>query len=157
MLVVQPEGDVLKRAIQGLLIGSLVVGGLAVTQAPAFAGCMSIYRIYYNSPGSDTGTNYSINGEWIQLHNGCSTSRSLHYWKIKDVAGHTYTFGTYTLGAYKYVKIHTGKGTNTTTDRYWGSGWYIWNNTGDTAYVRNGSGTLIDSCSYPGGGSYVYC
>jgi hypothetical protein len=33
----------------------------------------------------------------------------------------------------------------------------VWNNTGDTAYVRNPSGTLIDSCSWGGSGSYTYC
>jgi hypothetical protein len=30
----------------------------------------------------------------------------------------------------RVVKIHTGKGANSQTDRYWGRGWYVWNNTG---------------------------
>jgi hypothetical protein len=41
--------------------------------------------------------------------------------------------------------------------QYWGRAAYVWNNTGDTAYVRNPSGTLIDSCSWGSSGSYTYC
>ncbi|MDP8904851.1 MAG: lamin tail domain-containing protein [Chloroflexota bacterium] len=82
------------------------------------------------------------------MRNACSKGKSLSNWRIKDAAGHTYTFGTYTLKAGSYVKIHTGKGSNTATDRYWGRTWYVWNNDKDTAKLLNGSGTLIHSCSY---------
>jgi hypothetical protein len=117
--------------------------------APASAApCVRIYRIYYNSPGKDTGSNASLNAEWISLYNSCPTGRYLKAWKIRDAAGHTYTFGSYTLGGHGTVKIHTGNGTNTATNRYWGQGWYIWNNNGDTAYLRDRSGTLLDKCSY---------
>jgi hypothetical protein len=122
------------------------------------AGCITIYRIYYNSPGTDDGSNTSLNGEWIRLYNGCSTGKSLTSWTIKDAAGHTYTFGSYTLRAYHYVRIHTGKGTNISTDRYWGRSAYIWNNDKDTAYLRNAVKTLKDSCAYNNpSASAVYC
>ena len=115
-------------------------------------------RIYYNSPGTDTGSNTSLDAEWIQLHNRCSTSRSLTNAKIKDAAGHSYTFGSYTLGGGKYVKVHTGKGTDTATHRYQGRSWYVWNNDKDTAYLYNASGTRLDSCSYNNrSASSVYC
>jgi hypothetical protein len=145
-----------------VVFGFLGAVGLAVSPAAsrpaAAAGCVQIYRIYYNSPGSDTGSNTSLNAEWIQLKNYCSTGKSLYAWKIKDLAGHMYTFGTYTLRAYSYVKVHTGRGTNTTTDRYWGKSWYIWNNTGDKAYLRNSAGTLMDYCAYTGtSAGYKYC
>jgi lamin tail-like protein len=127
------------------------------TQASA-ASCVVIYRIYYNSPGTDTGSNTSLNGEWIQIHNRCSTARALTYWKIKDAVGHTYTFTSYALGGGRYVKVHTGKGTNTATDRYQGRSWYVWNNYKDTAYFYNQNGTLIDTCSYNNRYvSSVYC
>jgi hypothetical protein len=120
--------------------------------------CIRIYEIYYNSPGTDTRTNTSLNGEWIRLHNACSTAKSLTGWTIRDLAGHTYTFGTYGLKGYGYVKVHTGKGTNTSTDRYWGSGNYIWNNDKDTAYLRNSAGTLIAGCAYNNASvAYKYC
>jgi hypothetical protein len=141
-----------------LLAGALAVAPLAAQQANAACG-VSIYRIYYNSPGSDYGTNTSLNAEWIQLKNSCATGKSLYHWTIRDASGHTYTFGTYTLAASSKVKIHTGTGSNTSLNRYWGSGAYIWNNTGtETASVRNSAGTLISRCSYTGASiSYKYC
>jgi hypothetical protein len=33
----------------------------------------------------------------------------------------------------------------------------VWNNTGDTAKLRNKAGKLIDRCSYDGTGSSVAC
>ncbi len=44
------------------------------------------------------------------------------------------------------------------TDRHWNHSWYIWNNTGDTAILRNQHGTTIGSCTYKGTAQgYVYC
>jgi hypothetical protein len=99
-----------------------------------------------------------VNGEWIQLHNGCRTAAVLTSYKIKDAANHTYTFGTYALGIGRYVKIHTGKGANTATDRYWGLSWYVWNNDRDTGYLLNRYGVRVDYCSYNNPRvSYVNC
>jgi hypothetical protein len=54
------------------------------------------------------------------------------------------------------VKIHTGRGTNTQTNRYWGRRAYVWN-TGDRATLKNRAGTVIDRCSYSGGDTSVIC
>ena len=57
-----------------------------------------------------------------------------------------------------YVKIHTGQGANTQTDRYWGKSWYVWNNTGDTATLRDAGGHLLDQCTFKGTSrGYVFC
>ena len=153
----------MSKIIRSILVADLLVTGLAISyhfQSPASAAppCVVVYRIYYNSPGTDSGSNYSLNGEWIQLRNRCSTGRSLASWKIKDVAGHTYTFGTFRLGGGKYVKVRTGNGTATATNLYQGRSWYVWNNDKDTAYLYNANGTLIDRCYYNNrSASSVYC
>jgi hypothetical protein len=136
-------------------IGASVSPGVA--PAADAASCVYITKVYFDSPGSDTGSNTSLNAEWIRLKNRCTTNKSLSSWRIKDKAGHAYTFGTFTLKAGYTVTVHTGKGTNTTSNRYWGQGWYIWNNTGDSAYLRNSAGTLIDSCTFSGAGDYAVC
>jgi hypothetical protein len=46
------------------------------------------------------------------------------------------------------VKIHTGSGHRSQTDRYWNSGWYIWNNDGDGAALKNANGAVKSRCSY---------
>lgn len=121
------------------------------------APTVRIRQVYYNSPGTDTRSNASLNGEWIQIGNYGTAARSLRGWRIKDRTGYTYTFGTYTLGARKIVTVRTGRGTNTQNTRYWGRASYVWNNTGDAAYLRNSAGTLIDSCSWGSSGSSKWC
>ena len=152
----------MSKVIRSVLIASLVAAGIVFSpssqSSASAASCVGIYRTYYNSPGTDRGSNTSLNAEWIQLRNRCSTSRSLTNAKIKDAAGHAYTFGSYTLGGGKYVKVRTGKGSNTATSRYQGRSWYVWNNDKDTAYLYNASGTRLDSCSYNNrNASSVYC
>ena len=152
----------MSKRMRSILIAGLLAAGILVLpsfQLPASAAsCVGIHRISYNSPGSDTGSNSSLNAEWIQLRNRCSTARSLTAAKLKDAAGHTYTFGSYTLGGGKYVKVHTGKGTNTATDRHWGRSGYVWNNDKDTAYLYNRSGTRLGTCSYNNkNASSAYC
>ena len=133
--------------------GLVMAVGLAVTSGSPVrqpTECRST-QIFYNSPGSDTGSNSSLNHEWVQLHNTSGSRITLTSWTLRDKQGHVYTFGTYTINAHGYVKIHTGAGTNTQTDRYWGHSWYVWNNTGeDQATLKNRTGTVIDRCSYTG-------
>jgi hypothetical protein len=69
-------------------------------------------------------------------------------WKLKDAAGHTLTFGAHSIGGGQCVRIHTGKGTATATDRYWNRSAYFWNNDKDTASLYNQTNTLLDTCSY---------
>lgn len=55
------------------------------------------------------------------------------------------------------MTVHTGKGRNTTTHRYWGRRAYVWNNTGDTAYLRYPNGKTADTCSWGSKGNSKYC
>jgi hypothetical protein len=147
-----------KVAASAALAAAALAVPLMVPTAQASTYPLHFTKIYYNSPGSDTGSNSSLNAEYVTIKNTSTTTRSMTGYTIKDVAGHTYKFGTFSLGAGKSVRVHTGTGTNTSTDRYWNSGAYIWNNTGDKAYLRNSSGTLRDSCSWGSGGpGYIYC
>ncbi|MFG3603614.1 lamin tail domain-containing protein [Micromonospora chersina] len=139
---------------------AIAVGGSLAAAAPAQAAtpAVMITKVYYNSPGSDTGSNTSLNAEYVQLTNKRSTSINLKYWTLRDKSNHVYKFTTnWYLKAGASVVIHTGKGTNTSSHLYWGSGAYIWNNSGDAAYLRNSAGTGIDSCSWGSSGSYTNC
>jgi hypothetical protein len=138
----------MKRTIAAavLLLGTITM--LGSTAAQAATSPVAIHEIFYNSPGPDRGSNASLNAEWVQLRNSSGHSVALTHWTLRDRAGHVYTFGTYRLNAHGSVKIHTGKGSNTQTNRYWGHSWYIWNNNGDGATLKNASGTVISRCSY---------
>lgn len=49
--------------------------------------------------------------------------------------------------------LRTGKGTNTSTTRCRGSGYHVWNNTGDKAYLRTAVGTGMDYCVWTTSGA----
>jgi hypothetical protein len=55
------------------------------------------------------------------------------------------------------VKLHSGKGSNTSSNLYWDRGWYVWNNDGDKAILRSSSGTLTDTCTWGDGIGYKNC
>ncbi|GII86158.1 hypothetical protein Ssi03_41480 [Sphaerisporangium siamense] len=144
--------------IRSVLTAAVLAAGVLVVSQPAHAAApaVQITKIYYDSPGSpDNGANSSLNGEYVQIRNSARKAVSLAGWTVRDTTrqtGHVYTFGAFTLGAGKTVTLRTGKGKNTATTLYWGrSGGtfaYIWNQDKDTAYLRNASGALVDTCSY---------
>jgi hypothetical protein len=142
----------LKRIVIGLVCALTFV--LLVPAAP---GAIRITKIYFDSPGSDFGSNRSLNAEWIRLKNTGNRAKSLRGWKVRDAAGHVYRFGRYRLAAGKTVTIHTGRGSDRARHRYWRQDWYVWNNDGDTARLKSRGGRLVDRCSYSGAGSSVAC
>jgi len=89
-----------------------------------------------------------VNGEYVVIRNLGASAVSLTRWTVRDAANHVYTFGTFSSPGYKSVTLRSGKGTNSATVRNWGSGWHIWNNPGDKAYLRNASGTQLDYCAW---------
>lgn len=139
---------------------ALTVAGALFGAAPAEAANPTLHfsKAYVNSPGSDTGTNLSLNAEYVVISNSSyTTSYTLTGYTISDRSAHVYRFRTFVLKPRASVTLHTGIGTNTGTNLYWGSRAYIWNNTGDTAYLKNSVGTLKDSCSWGTVASYVLC
>lgn len=55
---------------------------------------------------------------------GGSTDRNLGNWLVRDLANRRYRLpADFTLKAGRYVRIHTGKGTDDGNDLYWGRGW----------------------------------
>ena len=143
----------MKRIIIGLVCGATVL-----LLATAAAGAIRIDKIYYDSPGADTGSNSSLNKEWIRLKNTGNSVRSLDGWKVRDRAGHVFKLIT-ELPAGKTLKIHTGSGFDSAYPflTFWGLDNYVWNNDGDKATLKKRNGNVADTCSYSGGGRAVNC
>lgn len=148
----------MRKAVVALVATVIAAVASVVVAAPASAaGNVIIYRAYYNSPGTDTRTNASLNAEYILLRNTSGVAKVITGWTLRDKQNHVYKFPTTRLNPGQYITVHTGRGTNNAAHRYWGSGNYIWNNTGDAAYLRTPTGTLIDSCSWGSTGNYKNC
>ena len=125
----------------------------------AAAGTVKFTKLYADSPGTDRGSNKSLNAEYVVVHNGGHKSIKLAGYKIKDKSGHTYNFpSSFALKAGKSVTLHTGHGKNTASNLYWNQSSYIWNNTTDTAYLIKKTSRL-DTCIFPSRHSkpYVIC
>jgi hypothetical protein len=136
-----------------------VTSVVAVAGPADAAGAIQFRRFQYDSPGTDTGSNTSLNAEYFQLKNVTTRTVNLYGWYVRDATGYTYRFSSsYYLKPGYTVTVRTGKGTNTSTTRYWGRSWYVWNNTGDKAYLRTPTGTLADYCTWTSvGAGYKYC
>lgn len=90
---------------------------------------------------------YAIS-EYVVIENKGDEAVSMASWTLSDIAGHIFYFPSFVLGAGKTVTVHTGDGTNTETDLYWGRGDTVWNNDHDTAYLHNQMGELVDQTSW---------
>jgi hypothetical protein len=120
----------------------------APTVAPAN---VQITLIVYNPAGDD------VAGEYVRIENKGGATAVLTGWTLSDNDSHVYNFpGGFSLSPGSAVLVWVKSGANNTTNLYWGSAQAFWNNTGDTAYLRNGA-TLVDSCSYSGGSSQASC
>lgn len=127
----------------------MALAGLVLGSGPAQAATtVKITKIYYDSPGADNRSAASLNAEYVVVTNTTGSTQTITGWTIRDAQKHVYTFPTTKIAAHRTVTLHTGTGTDTTTARYWRSGNYIWNNTGDTATLRNRSGTGVSTCRY---------
>jgi hypothetical protein len=138
-----------KRALAPVATTLLSALLVPISAGPADAATpVKISGAQYDSPGSDGGSNRSLNAEWVRITNNGRRARTLTGWTLRDQAHHVYRFGTFRLGAGKSVVIHTGSGRNTAAHRYWGSDWYIWNNDGDRAVLNNKRGTTVSTRSW---------
>jgi P pilus assembly chaperone PapD len=123
--------------------------------ATTAAAAVQISRIQYDPPGNDSGSNTSLNREFIVIENDGTSRVTLTGWTLRDASGHVLTFGSLRLRPHRSVTVHTGRGNDDRNDIYWDTGEYVWNNDGDAAVLRNETGHRVDRCRYPGGGNGV--
>ena len=93
-------------------------------------------------PGRD---NENLNGEWVEITNRGEAEVSLAGATLSDDANTMYHFGDITLAPGQSVRVHTGSGTDTSRALFWGRRAPVWNNAGDTAFLRDPDGLLLDA------------
>lgn len=90
-----------------------------------------------------SGNPEDLNGEFVVLENRGDRPLSLAGWTLSDEAHHRYLFPQFVLAPKAKVTIHSGLGRNTDTDLFWGSRTPIWNDNGDTVFLRDEKGRLV--------------
>ena len=116
----------------------LVLKAWSAGQTPADVR-VNVDCCQFEAPGTE---------EYVCFTNWGGTPQSMTDWRVRDEVDHTYSFPPFVLGAGATVKLHTGSGTDTATDLYWGRGSAVWNNEGDTVYLFDSAWNLVDSYSY---------
>lgn len=129
----------------GLSIFAFTASPAAPPDAASAAACVRFSASRFDAPYNDNLAQY-LNGEWVRIKNYCSTTKSLSSWTIHDyLRKHTYRFPTGVSIRPGYtITLYSGRGTNTSTKRYWQRTYgAVWNNTPpEYAYLRNAAGTL---------------
>ncbi|MFC6764892.1 lamin tail domain-containing protein [Natrinema soli] len=150
------DGDPIEPGVDDDLQNRTVISITESTTAPAVpdggtetdpaestdrAGALSIVTIHEDASGDDSN---NLNDEYIVFENTGDQPLELDGWSVADEADHTYTFPSgFALDPGAQVTLHTGSGTDSSSDLYWNSGRGVWNNGGDTVTVRNDSGTVV--------------
>ena len=113
--------------------------------------CFSITNFHYDAEGNECQAAF-LNGEYVTFRNNCDYACDLTEWIISDDKDHTYVFPSFTIGVQEEFSLYSGSGTDSSSELYWNSPFYpckaIWNNDGDTLYLKNQNGELIFSQNY---------
>ena len=134
----------MKRLLATLAIGLLAFacGKKGDPQPPPIGGRATITTIRYDPPDTLS--------EYVEIKNDDGTRPLVMTgWTLSDLAGNTFTFPSFTLAAGATVKVWTNSGADDAANLYWGRGQAVWNNTGDTAFLRNAQGDEVSRYSYP--------
>jgi len=125
--------------------------GVYIGRMDKCSGCIAIDEFHYDA-GDDCD---NLNGEYVRFRNTCDAQCNLAGWTVKDKIDDRpeYTFPSFVLNSGSTVTLYTGCGTDTTSEVYWCSNGYpcnaVWNNDGDTLYLRESNGFLCLEYTYP--------
>lgn len=132
--------------------------GWPISDTPHFrVSPVGLEAVVYDPPGADTGSRRSLRAERVVLTNMTSTAADLTGWTLRDRSGAVYTFAVTTLAPGVSITLHTGTGSDTPTDRFWGRGSYVWDNDGDKAVLLDAAGALLDRCRWGDGDGSTTC
>jgi endonuclease YncB( thermonuclease family) len=110
-------------------------------------GVEIVIDVNADAPGDD---GMNLNGEWVSFTNAGAETIDLDGWEVADEsASHRYTFDDLRLGPGAEVTLFSGCGRDDEATRHWCvSGSAVWNNSGDTVFLRDRNGNIVASLSY---------
>ena len=85
--------------------------------------------------------------EYVVLTNQ-GAAVNMNGWQMKDEATHIFTFGNVNLENGESVTINSGSGNDSGNTLYWNQKTTVWNNDGDTVFLRDAQGNLALAYEY---------
>jgi hypothetical protein len=113
-----------------------------LTQKPLPTGSVEIQDIF------QFGTESSEPDEFVEIENDDSSPIQLNNWTLEDEEHHVFKFPSFVINPGQVCRVYTNEYHPEWCGFSYGSGSAIWNNAGDTAYLRDANGTPIDDYSY---------
>lgn len=104
-----------------------------------------VINMHADAEGDDS---ENLNDEYVIFENSGSSSLNMTGWTVQDEANNFYIFSTFFLGNGHSITLYSGSGADTLTEVYWDSSKPIWNNDGDSLYLRDAEGFLMTYYSY---------
>ena len=127
---------------EGSGAGNKSSGSRSVVAADGDSGFEIIYIFY------DGRKDPNEPDEYVEIKNTGPTA-SLQGYSLSDEAGKTFNFPSVSVGAGESIKIFTGCGSDTGNTLYWCyTESAVWNNSGDTATLKNSAGKVVDRYGY---------
>lgn len=83
-----------------------------------------------------------VEQERVAFRNTGNLPLRLAGWRVRDRASHTYVFPDIEVLPGATITLHTGRGTDTASDLYWGRRQAVWNNRGDAVYLLDPHGVV---------------
>ena len=117
---------------------------------PAFpqignASSISFSATQFDAPGDDR---QNLNGEWVQISNTGNDTVFIAGWVLSDKGRNTgYIFPAIYLVPGESITIYSGSGVMNNTALFMGKTEPVWGNNGDTAVLKDGRGTVIDTAA----------
>lgn len=102
---------------------------------------LAIADLQHDPPGPDGEV---LNGEWVLIENRGPERVRLEGLVLSDESNNAYRFPDRELAPGGTVRVFTGGGRDTASALYWGRTMPVWNNDGDTAFLRDAEGRLVD-------------
>lgn len=117
---------------------------ILIWESSTHSNCISA-SVHYNARGDDR---ENLNDEYISFKNLCESPIDMTNWLVKDESANNHTLPKFVLLSGHIVTLYSGIGIDTAAKLYWNSERPIWNNAGDTLYLRDANGKLILKQSY---------
>jgi len=105
---------------------------------------IKVMQILYDPDGPDK---ENLNGEYVVFEN-IGDPLNMSNWVVSDAGGHKFTFPDIIFDTDDTLFVYSGSGTNAENKIFWGSRSPIWNNAGDTLYLKDPNGNIVLTYSY---------
>lgn len=109
-----------------------------------YSECVELETFHYNAKGDDT---KNLQDEFFVIKNFCGNEILAGGWSVRNTYN-SFPLPEFSLGSKSKLKIATGGGKSNAGEIFLSLEKPIWNNKGDTLYLRDEAGRMILSKSY---------